>query len=213
MKKVFLFLTAGAMVLTSCVGNPEGKRAETSDSVEVAEAAAGTELTVNTSESRVEWLGKKVSGQHHGTVDVSSGTLLVSGDQLTGGQFTIDLNTITNLDMEGEYKEKLEAHLKSDDFFDVDNHPEATFEITSVEEGSEEGVITVSGNLTIRGTSKNITFDAQVSELSETAARISADFNIAREDWGVNYAGAPDDLISKEINFKIDLVAGAASSN
>jgi len=212
MKKTFLFLTAGAMVLASCVGNPEGQRADTTDSVEVEGVAEGTELSVNTAESRVEWLGKKVSGQHHGTVDIASGTLLVNGDQLVGGHFVVDMNTITDLDLEGEYKEKLEAHLRSDDFFDVDNHPESTFEITSVQEGSADSVIVVSGNLTIRGTSKNITFDANVVELSETSARITADFNIAREDWGVNYAGQADDLISKEINLKINLVAGAASN-
>lgn len=212
MKKAFLFLTAGAMVFASCVGNPEGQRADTTDSVEVEGVAEGTELSVNTAESRVEWLGKKVTGQHHGTVDISSGTLLVNGDQLVGGHFVVDMNTITDLDMEGEYKEKLEAHLRSDDFFDVDNHPESTFEITSVQEGSTDSVIVVSGNLTIRGTSKNITFDANVVELSETSARITADFNIAREDWGVNYAGQADDLISKEINLKINLVAGAASN-
>lgn len=208
MKKVFLFLSAGAFVLASCVGNPEGKKAETTDGVEVAEVA-GTELAVNTAESTVEWTGKKVTGQHHGTVDITSGTLLVDGDQLVGGNFVIDLNTITNLDMEGEYKEKLEGHLKSEDFFDVANHREATFEITGVSASSEAGVFVVSGNLTIRGVTKNITFDAQVAELSATSANVKADFNIAREDWGVNYTGQADDLISKEINFKINLVAAA----
>lgn len=213
MKKVFLFLTAGALVLASCVGNPEGKRAETTDTVDVVETAeVGTELKVNTADSRVEWLGKKVSGAHHGIVNISSGTLIVSDNQLIGGDFVIDLNTITNLDMEGEYKEQLEAHLKSEDFFDVENHPEATFEITRVEEGEADGALVVSGNLTIRGTTKNITFDAEASELSETSAKFFADFNIAREDWGVNYAGQADDLISKEINFKVTLVAGTATN-
>ncbi|HLW49615.1 MAG TPA: YceI family protein, partial [Sphingobacteriaceae bacterium] len=208
MKKVFLFLGVSAFVLASCVGNPEGKKAETTDGVEVAEIS-GTELVVNAAESTVEWTGKKVSGQHHGTVDITSGALVVEGDQLIGGQFVIDLNTINDLDMEGEFKEKLEAHLKSDDFFDVANHPEAKFEITGVTPSSEEGVLVVSGNLTIRGVTKNITFDAHVAELSETSANVKADFNIAREDWGVNYAGQADDLISKEINFKINLVAGS----
>lgn len=207
MKKVFLFLTAGAFFLASCVGNPEGKKADTTDSVEV-ESVEGTELAVNTAESKVLWLGKKVSGEHFGDVAITSGKLVVDGDQLIGGDFVIDLNTINDLDMEGEYKQKLEDHLKSEDFFDVANHPESTFEITGVSAGAEAGIIVISGNLTIRGVAKNITFDAQVLELSETAAVLNADFNIAREDWGVNYAGQADDLISKEINFKITLVAG-----
>lgn len=207
MKKVFLFLAAGTFFLASCVGNPEGQKAETTESVE-AEAVAGTELAVDTEASKVAWLGKKVSGEHFGEVQITSGTLIVEDTQLVGGNFVFDLNTIDVQDMEGEYKEKLEAHLKSDDFFDVANHPEATFEVTSVHAGVEDGSVSVSGNLTIRGVTKNITFDAQVIELSETAANITADFNIAREDWGVNYAGQADDLISKEINFKITLVAG-----
>jgi len=208
MKKVFLFLGVSAFVLASCVGNPEGKKAETTDGVEVTEIS-GTELAVSAAESTVEWTGKKVSGQHNGTVDITSGTLVVEGDQLIGGHFVIDMNSINDVDMEGEYKEKLEGHLKSDDFFDVQNHPEAVFEITGVTPSSEEGVLVVSGNLTIRGVTKNITFDAHVAELSETSANVKADFNIAREDWGVNYAGQADDLISKEINFKINLVAGS----
>ena len=201
-----MFFAAGALFLASCVGNPEGQKAETTDSAEVS-ATEGTELAVNTAESKVMWLGKKVSGEHFGDVAISSGTLVVSGDQLVGGNFVIDLNTINTQDMEGEYKDKLDEHLRSDDFFDVANHPEATFEITSATP-AETGVITLSGNLTIRGTTKNITFDAQVIEVTETAANLTADFNIAREDWGITYSGQADDLISKEINFKVTLVAG-----
>lgn len=208
MKKAFLFLTAGAFVLASCVGNPEGQKAETTDGVEVTEVT-GTVLAVDAAASTVEWTGKKVTGQHNGTVDITSGSLVVDGDQLVGGQFVIDLNTINDVDMEGEYKQKLEDHLKSEDFFDVANHPEATFEITAVTASTEASVFVVSGNLTIRGVTKNITFDAHVAELTETSANVKADFNIAREDWGVNYAGQADDLISKEINFKINLVAAA----
>ncbi|SEK74184.1 YceI family protein [Parapedobacter koreensis] len=209
MEKVFLSLTAGVCLLVSCVSNPEGKKAETTDSVETAVAASGNELAVDTTASTVTWTGRKVSGQHHGTVKIKSGSLAVEGGKLVGGNFVIDLNTITNQDLEGEYKGKLEGHLKSADFFDVENHPEATFEVTGVTDGTEAGVIVVSGNLTLRGVTKNITFDAHVEEASDTAVKATADFNIAREDWGVSYAGQADDLISKEINLKITLVAGA----
>lgn len=212
MKKVFLFLSASALVLSSCVGNPDGKKADTTDSVEVAAAAQGESLSVNTAASKVEWLGKKVSGQHNGTVDIKSGNLIVADGKLTGGTFVADLTSINVLDLEGEYKGKLEDHLKSADFFDVANHPEASFEITNVADAATAGNITVSGNLTIRGTTKNITFDAQVSELTQTSAKVFADFNIAREDWGITYSGQADDLISKEINLKVTLLAGAATA-
>lgn len=206
MKKAFLFLSAGAMIVASCVGNPEGKKAEATDSVEVA-ATEGTSLNVDTAASSVEWLGKKVTGQHHGDVRLKSGSLLVNGGKLVGGNFVIDLNTINTQDLEGEYKEKLDGHLRSADFFDVENHPEVTFDISSVAAGATADVAVISGNLTIRGVSKNITFDAHIHEMTDSRADLHADFNIAREDWGVSYAGQADDLISKEINIKVNLVA------
>lgn len=207
MKKVVLFFAAGAFVLTSCVSNPEGQRAETTDSVAEVDAL-GTELPVNSDASTVKWTGNKVTGEHFGEVKITSGVLLVNDGKLTGGNFVADLNTIDVQDMEGEYKDKLDGHLRSDDFFDVANHPEASFVITSVADGANDGEVVISGNLTMRGVTKNITFNANVTEVSENSVRANADFNVAREDWGVNYAGQADDLISKEFNLKIDVVAG-----
>ena len=207
MKKVVLFFAAGAFVLTSCVSNPEGQRAETTDSVAEVDAV-GTELPVNSDASTVKWTRNKVTGEHFGEVKITSGVLLVNDGKLTGGNFVADLNTIDVQDMEGEYKDKLDGHLRSDDFFDVANHPEASFVITSVADGANDGEVVISGNLTMRGVTKNITFNANVTEVSENSVRANADFNVAREDWGVNYAGQADDLISKEFNLKIDVVAG-----
>ncbi|MEO6133680.1 MAG: YceI family protein, partial [Ginsengibacter sp.] len=124
-----------------------------------------------------------------------------------GGNFEMDMNSITNKDLEGEYKGKLEGHLKSADFFDVANHPKANFEITSIKPGESDSVIQVSGNLNLRGVSKNITFNAITKNISNTNVVADATFNIAREDWGVNYTGKKDNLVSKEINLDIHLVA------
>lgn len=210
MKQAFLLVGVGAFVLASCVGNPDGERAQTADGVELTErVGSGHELAVDAAASGIEWHGRKVSGAHHGTVDIKSGALFVDEGKVTGGNFVVDLNTINDLDLEGEWKDKLESHLKSDDFFDVENHPEATFEITGVTDGAEANIAVISGNLTIRGVTKNITFDAHVEEATETGVKASTDFNILREDWGVSYAGQADDLISKEINLKITLVAGS----
>jgi len=208
MKNLVVAFSASALLMASCVSNPDGKKAETVEETVEVQAVAGTPLAVNPELSQVIWNGKKVSGQHHGTINITSGSLLVNGGKVVGGDFVIDMNSIVNQDMEGEYKEKLEGHLKSGDFFDVTNHPEANFKITAVQDGTTPGVVVVSGNLTIKGITKNITFDATVVNLTDTSAQVTADFNIAREDWGVNYTGQADDLISKEINFKINLVAG-----
>lgn len=197
-----------AFLFAACVSNPEGEKAETTEAAE-ATSAEGTELTVNTAASNVEWLGKKVSGQHNGDVQIKEGTVTVKDGKLTGGKIVIDLNTINDKDLEGEFKGKLEGHLKSEDFFDVANHPEATLEITDVKDGAEAGTAVVSANLTIRGITKNITFNANIAEATDASFKANADFNIEREDWNVSYAGKPDDLISKQINFKIKLEAAA----
>lgn len=207
MNKISVLLSATALFLASCVGNPEGKKAETSEAVEITEVS-GKALALNTSESKLYWEGHKVSGKHNGEISVANGTILLDSDaKLTGGSFTIDMNSIDTKDLEGEYKDKLDGHLKSADFFDVENFPEAKFEITSVKAGDAETNILISGNLTLRGVTKNITFDANVLEATADNFAATADFNIEREDFGITYAGKADDLISKEINIKIDLIA------
>jgi len=208
MKKLVLFSAVAAMVLASCAGNPEGKKAETTDSVEVANVVAvGQALTVDTAASKVMWKGTKVSGFHEGTIAIKSGTVSVDNNAITAGNFTLDMNTISATDLDGEYKEKLDGHLKADDFFAVATNPESTFAITEVKTGATANDVVISGNLTIKGITKNITFDAKVVEISQESVTATADFNILREDWGVSYEGKKDDLISKEINFRVNLVA------
>lgn len=207
MKKLVLFSAVAAMVLASCAGNPEGKKAETKDSVATVDQVTGTAYTVDTAESKIMWKGTKVSGFHEGTVNVKSGTLNVDNGAITSGNFVLDMNSISSTDLEGEYKDKLDGHLKADDFFGVATHPEASFTITGVTAGATANDVVVSGNLVIKGIPKNITFDAKVEEISDTTVKTSADFNILREDWGVSYEGKKDDLISKEINFRVHVVA------
>ncbi|MCA5004609.1 YceI family protein [Sphingobacterium bovistauri] len=207
MKKLVLFAAVASLVLASCAGNPDGKKAETKDSVAVAQATTGTSYTVDTTQSQLVWTGTKVTGAHTGTVTIKSGSLNVDNGTISGGNFVLDMNTINSTDLEGEYKDKLDGHLKADDFFAVANFPEASFEITEVKAGATAADVVISGNLTIKGLSKNITFDAKVGEVTDAVAKYTADFNIKREDWGVTYEGKKDDLISKEINFKVTIVA------
>ncbi|NML21726.1 YceI family protein [Pseudoflavitalea sp. G-6-1-2] len=206
MKKLLFVLLGGTIFMTSCVDNPEGKKAETKDSVEATTPTGGATLNVDTAASSVAWLGNKITGKHNGTIRISSGALQLAEGKLTGGKFTIDMNTISNSDItDTAYKAKLEGHLKAADFFDVAKYPTANFEITSVKDSASK--ITIAGNLTLRGVTKNITFDANVLESSATAFKAKADFNINRSDWGVNYPGKKDDAISQEINLKVDLQA------
>ena len=82
--------------------------------------------------SKIAWKGYKVTGEHYGSIKFKSGALEFSGNTLNGGYFVIDMNTINTEDLSGEYKNKLDGHLKSDDFFGVKQHPEATLKFTKV---------------------------------------------------------------------------------
>ena len=80
---------------------------------------SNTEKNVNIEESVVKWTGYKVTGQHEGTISLKKGTLIFDGKTLTGGKFVMDMTTINTTDIEGDYKAKLDGHLKSNDFFGV----------------------------------------------------------------------------------------------
>lgn len=209
MKRLLVLPAIAAVIMSSCAGNPEGKKADVQDSVATEQIAtpAGEVFNVDVAQSKVVWTGTKVTGAHTGTIVIKSGALNADNGVLTGGTFTLDLNTISATDLEGEYKEKLDGHLKAADFFDVAKFPEATFVVTKVEAGATAQDVKISGNLTIKGITKNISFDSKVIESNATTIKTEADFNIVRADWGVNYEGKKDDLISAEINFKVSLVA------
>ena len=85
--------------------------------------------TLNTKESKIEWEGEKLTGSHEGTIMFKEGYLDMDGDKITGGEFIVDMTSIVATDLEGEGKQKLEGHLKSDDFFGVANHPTAKLTI------------------------------------------------------------------------------------
>ena len=86
----------------------------------------GDKKEIKTENSKVVWKGYKVTGSHQGVIAIKSGQLTFNEGRLTGGDFTIDMSTISNTDLEGEYKGKLEGHLKSDDFFGVEKFPTET---------------------------------------------------------------------------------------
>ena len=106
------FLMLAVSMFVACK-NTKGKDAEVSDKVEKASKAEGKNYTVDTGVSKVMWEGTKPTSGHNGTVDVSEGTVIVSGDAVVGGSFTLDMNTIKNLDIADEGKRGyLESHLK-----------------------------------------------------------------------------------------------------
>ena len=122
--------------------------------------------------------------------------------KLTGGEFEVDMTSLISTDLEGEYKGKLEGHLKSDDFFGVENHPSSTLVFTNVK-SSGKNSYEVKGDLTIKGVTKPVTFDVSVY-----GSKATATLKVDRAQYNVKYGSGSffDDLGDKTIYDEFDLV-------
>lgn len=173
---------------------------------------AQSSFDVNTDKSSLKWLGKKVTGQHDGTINIKSGTIETDGSKLTGGSFIIDMTSIKVLDIEdADYNAKLKGHLESDDFFSVASHKEAKFVITGVKKADGDQY-TITGDLTIKGITNSISFPAKVI-VKKSGVIATADFTIDRTLWDVKYGsgsffdGLGDKTIYDDIAFTLYLVS------
>ena len=158
------------------------------------------EIPVKIEESKVTWKGYKVTGQHEGTINLKSGSLIMDGDKLTGGTFVMDMTSINTTDLSGGSKTKLDGHLKSTDFFGVEKNPTATLVITKAEKSGN--TYTVTGDLTIKGISNPVTFPMTINGNTATA-----DVKIDRTKYDIKYGSASffDDLKDKAIYDEFDL--------
>jgi len=214
MKKL-LFLSVIATLVFACKPK-SADEAKTGEAQKAAESS-GTVYAVNEN-SVVSWRGIKPTGEHVGTVMVSDGQVMVEDGALSAGSITIDLNSIVNSDLEGDMNARLVGHLKSEDFFFTEKFPTAQFEIVSMEKFSgsaAEGELTpsheVTGNLTMRGETKSITFPAAISVTDEMVSVKTNEFAIDRTLWNVNFkskkifAELKDDFIDDMINLRFDV--------
>lgn len=158
---------------------------------------------IKTDKSKVVWKGYKVTGSHEGTIAIKSGSLTFDGNKLIGGEFVIDMTTISSTDLEGEYKGKLDGHLKADDFFGVENHPTSTLVFTKVT-ASGKNAYNVTGDLTIKGKTNPITFT-----ISIYGSKATTSLKIDRTKYDIKYGSANffDGLKDKAIYDEFDLVA------
>ncbi|MAT54840.1 MAG: lipid-binding protein [Saprospirales bacterium] len=161
---------------------------------------------VDTAQSQLTWKAYKVTGEHEGTINLKSGNLQFQDGKLTGGSFIIDMTSINNTDMEGKMKAKLEGHLKSADFFDVENHPTASFVITKAISRGTPGDYKIVGNLTIKNHTKEIKFLAKVNEEGGKLVA-EADITVDRADFDVRYGSGSffDDLGDRTIYDEFDV--------
>lgn len=167
--------------------------------------------TVDPEASTLKWVGKKVTGQHNGFVPIKEGDLRVADGQVVGGTVVIDMANITDLDLEGESKEKLTGHLKSDDFFGVEKHPTASFEIKNVEPAKKSGTAThtVTGDLTVKGKTHPLTFPATIKVSPAKVTASAKGIKVDRTLYDVRYGSGKffENLGDKAIDdiFTIDL--------
>jgi polyisoprenoid-binding protein YceI len=212
--KQILILSSAIVLLAACNSNKSDK-VEATDKQEVLNVT-GQQYSIDSS-STVSWTGSKPTGKHTGTFRIKEGNITVNDNNISAGNFIIDITSLTDADLaaDPENKGKLEGHLKSPDFFDIAKYPTARFEITSVEPYTSDSANTssfthlIKGNLTLKDSTKNISFPAKVTVDAKSLAA-SADFNIDRTTWGMNYKGPnnPQDwLISKTVNVKLDIKA------
>jgi len=188
------------LFISSC-GNTETKKQEAPSEVQEADSVLKS-LNINTSTSSVEWKGVMVGiYSHNGFVSIKEGNLVWQGNSITGGYITIDMETMTQSDSLYKTEEnKLVAHLKSPDFFDVVNFPTATFEITSYEQGAN----TIYGNLTIRGITESEVVEDVIFDMETKSATGTLKFD--RQKYGVAYKGSKKDmLVGDEVEMTITL--------
>ena len=161
------------------------------------------EKKIEVKDSNIEWEGEKVTGSHEGTIELKDGYFTMENGELKGGEFVMEMTSITVTDLEGEDKGKLEGHLKSDDFFGVNNHPTAKLVITSVAKKSN-GTYGVVADLTIKEKTNSITFDLDMDDNSA-----STELTIDRSKYDVRYGSGSffDNLGDKTIydNFELDV--------
>lgn len=168
--------------------------------------AVSLNIDVDTEASQVSWKGYKVTGSHEGTIAVKSGNLEFTDGEFTGGSFTIDMTTLKATDISGGSAAKLEGHLKSGDFFGVEKFPTAFLKITKVVSRGTPGDYRVTGDLTIKETTKTIRFNTTMAEEMGTYTA-KADLTIDRTDFDVRYGSGSfiDNLGDKTIYDEFEL--------
>ncbi|SDE47566.1 YceI family protein [Riemerella columbipharyngis] len=163
--------------------------------------------------SKINWWGYKVAkteaSSHQGTIDLSSGTVILKNGQLAGGSFVLDMNSINATDLSGEYQTKLNNHLKNGDFFEVEKYPTGTFKMMLLRKNNKPDFnYIITGNLTLKGSTNAVTFPAKIEVKNGVLTLTSDKFTIDRQKWGVSYKSTMKDIVIKDdIDLQVTLSA------
>lgn len=176
-----------------------------------------TLYAVNIEDSIVSWEAqKRVGATHTGTVNLAAGSIVLEEDEFVTANFVMDMQSINDEDLSGAMKEQLEGHLKSEDFFAVEQYPTAELIVTGVEPISE-GEYELTATLTIKGISNEISFPATVTKNTTDQIEATASFAIDRSKWDVRFGSESffdnlgDNLIEDEIDFTVSILAETES--
>ena len=210
MKKIALLALSLTIFMTACpdptankpkakVNEPSATKSNDTKETKTSDAK-GVELDLATDATKVEFVGSKVTGKHEGGFKNVTGKINLVGDKAEDSSVTVEI------DMKSTYtdSDKLTEHLLTGDFFEVGKHPKSTFTSTKIVKAEGDNSYTVTGDLTLRGEKKSITFPATI-KISDDKVEVDADFAINRKDFGIVYTGKADDLIRDNVGIKFDL--------
>ena len=211
MRRSFLLIIIGVAMMASACSDPaaDKSKAVTGEAQQVASPAAaahGQKYLITPQNSKIEFTGSQVTGHHDGSFGDFSGQIDYAGTpEQSHVNIAIKMESLT------ADAPDLTKHLKTADFFDVAKFPEATFVSTSIKPGGEKGAShTITGNLTMHGVTKAVTFPATIS-VTPDVATVDSTFSINRKDFGINYAGSADNLIRNDVVLKLPIRATKSS--
>ena len=207
-----VFISIALLAIVSFTGCNRSKNTSTGEAL-TASTEVGEHYMIEVGEkSTVSWIGSRPTKKHNGTFAISEGHISVNNKEVVSGNFTIDIKTLTILDMPADTEDhgKLKGHLLSPDFFQADSFPTAKFEIVSVEpfdatkiqdkeefkndfapESASKFIVSnpthlITGNFTLKGITKSITIPVSITFENDLLVA-EAKFNIDRKDWNLVY--------------------------
>lgn len=181
----------------------EATTATASAAVTAAPSTGTATYTIDPATSKVAWTGSKVTASHDGSFEKFTGSVTVPDGAAEKGSVNVDID-VTSLKADPQ---KLADHLKTPDFFDVAKFPKATFASTAITKGGDKGAThTITGNLSLHGVTKSITFPATIRPAADKV-EADAEFSINRKDFGLAYPGMANDLIRDDVVIKLTIRA------
>ena len=201
-----LVALAASLVIASCGNNNADTTAEAPAVDSNAVVLADGTYNIDTTAAEIMWTGRKIGGEHHGTIKAIGGAINVTGGAITNAMLNIDMNSIAVTDLTGEDAAKLQGHLMSDDFFGVGNFPEAAIAVNNVTIG-EAGLVTIGGDLTIKGITHPFTTESAAVKAEDGKLFLKGKVVVDRTLYDVRYGSAKffADIADKAISDEFDI--------